>query len=88
MHYGNCNAEPTIIRSVLRENQICSVDEVEVFPKLKQNPCKVSVKDFSKELFSKLEGYTPAFLPNSSTNFSATFCEWSFKKYVSYVIFY
>ena len=20
MHYGNCNAEPTIIRSVLREN--------------------------------------------------------------------
>ena len=32
MHYGNCNAESTIIRSVLRENQNCSGDEVEVFP--------------------------------------------------------
>ena len=69
MHYGNCNGEPTIIRRVLRENQNCSGDEVEVFPKLKQSPRKVPVRDFSEELFSKSEGYGPAFLPNSSTNY-------------------
>ena len=27
------------------------------------------VRDFSEELFSKSEGYGPAFLPNSSTNY-------------------
>ena len=40
-----------------------------VFPKLKQNPWKVPARDFSKELFSKFEGYRPAFLPNSSTKY-------------------
>ena len=30
-----------------------------MFPKLKQNPWKVPVRDFSKELFSKCEGVPP-----------------------------
>ena len=59
MHYGNCNAEPTIIRRILGENQNCSGDEVELFP----------VRDFSKELVSKFEGCRPAFLPNSLNNY-------------------
>ena len=43
------------------------------YTKLKQNPWKVPVMDFSKELFSKFEGYTagyrPAILPSRSTKY-------------------
>ena len=87
MHYGNCNAEPTIIRRVLRDNlennchcnlndkpentkkAVINVPFKKVFPKLKQNPWKVPVRDFSKELFSKFEGYRPAILPSRSTKY-------------------
>ena len=59
MHYGNCNAEPTIIRRVLRENV-----ENNCYCNLDEKPGNVS-----KELFSKFEGYRFAFFPNSSTKY-------------------
>ena len=83
IHYGNCNAEPTIIRRVLRDNLqnncSCNLDCTEkaviivpfkkAFPKSKPNPWKVSVSDFCKELFSNFEGYRPAILPSRSTKY-------------------
>ena len=58
-HYDNCNAEPTIIRRVLRENV-----ENNCYCNLDEKPGNVS-----KELFSKFEGYRSAFFPNSSTKY-------------------
>ena len=40
-----------------------------VFSKLKQNPWKMPVRYFSRELFDKFEGYRPAFLSSRSTKY-------------------